>query len=1314
MAISAVIATQVESDLGYTRWSWVPFLHREILDNSQSIPYADIPTHLLPASEVQVASETATCSIIAPWGGFRDPFTQFLLSGGTSGTLIGALTGLTILDISLQQKTTARYGLGQEYIGPEFGYCVGALYKEKVYTLVEAKNLVNFNNLLNNVNIDNQFGSSKEQLIWRSKFERFYVNHGTISSFSNIKDKTDQYTILIDTKSETSAVDKTSTSDTIRLTRRVNGDSVNFSINEIRGVNGGLEVDIEPIETTKVDFDTNDYFRLSQSWLIQDPYLADGILREISEFSLPSGNQEFFRTDQNTFYSEGSVTGVYIRRRNLAVGDAVVVGSRDAIVTKAYETDSTEEVEPEEPPAEEPPAEEPPAEEPPAETEPNKQRIVKFVNVVYSDETTESNLSVDSVTPSNPIAMPTPNEDIVADFAYYWLFYPIGSGKDESEIYNNNDRYVVTRLTSDKGDTEFNEVLMEVANDDDYTELTDDENISYLRIEISRGGKSTRTNYHDDTLMGGFYLQENKFFEILGQDGGNIVDISFKDITHKIELDPVLKPDYVLPQEFAWKTVEWYMTDEGNVSNLRTRFFDGDITAQDLPNKKITVKVPYENTATLSKQGYYNLGTREGISFYDRFSSTYDHDITSNPRKLYSKYKGWYMYGVGDVFYEIKDITIDSKKVEGEDYEIIVEFTEEPTELKINTKAHALFDKTPIPRSGEFDGLHLVDVSEGVERQGSINTGVDVRICLDGFWLGPKFNVPVPRNTKINLCGGRYWGLGERAPDNNNAVVFMRSPEGVLGLSSCFHKTSNQDFVLFYDHQLKTLSIRRASSEFKEYPYKYEVAIGEPSEISLASVSSSSVTLDSEQDRTKALTLHIANNDDILLFSVKEDKNYYGTTITGTGDMLLNGFKKTDLSQDPANYIYNEEPVSPIYEYQVGKYSTDGVRHIPISVLTSDEKIIISNPKSSTSISRAQVEYINNNQVIDNAQLFDIYEIDDDEMMIFMGRRFNPFTVINKDDPVDKASHSTTEGTRWDDASGIFVIGSKNTGISWGSPISKFRDNDNQYGMLILESVDYCCSIYNPIPEEIVIFYVGRKDGHLYLGVFIVNLHYLPYKVFKCISGDEDDQDFLWRPPALNTSNYEKKVKDNYTYDSKKEDAGDELIIVASENDSINPQILVTGVTDFGAVSTYTLSDGRMVVFYDTSEGVKMIFSKGSGRNWYASSIILARLGKSGIYSGGLLFYITSDGVVSKVIPETLLTSAFEAIEGSTDSFIEVIQNKFDEQIVTILGTGSIPTQKLSVHNDDTGVFHVFYYDEDGRLGSSQGTSFGWETTNNF
>ena len=64
MPINVVVATNVADDLGWTRWTWLPFLYSSVLDTERSIAYSPAPDNLTPGSKFQVASETITCSLV--------------------------------------------------------------------------------------------------------------------------------------------------------------------------------------------------------------------------------------------------------------------------------------------------------------------------------------------------------------------------------------------------------------------------------------------------------------------------------------------------------------------------------------------------------------------------------------------------------------------------------------------------------------------------------------------------------------------------------------------------------------------------------------------------------------------------------------------------------------------------------------------------------------------------------------------------------------------------------------------------------------------------------------------------------------------------------------------------------------------------------------------------------------------------------------------------------------------------------------------------------------------------------------------------
>jgi len=905
----------------------------------------------------------------------------------------------------------------------------------------------------------------------------------------------------------------------------------------------------------------------------------------------------------------------------------------------------------------------------------------------------------------NPIDMPSPDTDMAVTESHYWEFYPITTGTSQSEIYSDNNRYVIVR-TVDEGTVSLEEVPMDTADKSDYNEFLLDEDTSYIKMEISQGGRSTRTNFHDDALVGSFVVQNNRYFEIIGQEGGHIIDVYINDITKTYVFNPDADPDYIIPQQKAWKAVEWYMSDS------RTQFLGGEINAINLSSKSIRIQVTGENIATTYGQGYFNMGSREFISFYDRFMNQYSHDINSNPRKLYSKYKGWYIHNSNGDSYPIERIGVQNR-TQGESYEAIIRFTEEPTNFNVGDTVYATFSRTPVERRTALNGIYSVDVSDIPPPPGDTN----VRICLDGYWLAPEFKVDIPSGTRLGLCGGRYWGLGDQAPDNDNAIIFMRTVEGIFGISSAYYYLSNEDLLLYYDYESKNVAIRRGTLGYTEYPKHYDISIGESAWVATASISkgtNSTIALDTGQDRVKLLEVEIPPGNDVLLFSLGSQGEYYGTTICGDGEMNLIGFERGGgVTQNKDLYTYDGNLVSPIYEYMTGRYSRTDSRRVMISAATGDGPIIISNPNVNVGplINSANIDYINNNQVIDNARLFDIFSISDEELMIFMGRGFRGFTVQNSVSTV-----SNSGATEWPEKNGVFVIGSKNGGYFWGNPqlSDKVETNkDNQYGLLILDNALYCCSIYDELSEKMYIFFVSYDNGSRYLGVFIVNILTLSYQNFACVPEDSR-QDFLWRPPAIENPTYNPNpVVDNFTFKFSDWFFEDKIIPIVSESTGV-AQFTVDNIEDFGVVSSKRLADGSIVVFYDSLDGVRMIFSRVSGEEWGSSEIIVAKDGEAAIYDGGLLFYITETGIQAKIVTETLLNEAMSATAGSDANFIELIQETFDTQITTPLNTGPVQKQKLTAHEDDTGVFRIFYYDDDGKICSSEGTNQTWMVSNNF
>jgi len=62
-----------------------------------------------------------------------DPFSAFALSGGISGTLNGALGGLSVVNSLQGLPSSGVWGWELANPGPQTGYCVNSLFKQQAY-----------------------------------------------------------------------------------------------------------------------------------------------------------------------------------------------------------------------------------------------------------------------------------------------------------------------------------------------------------------------------------------------------------------------------------------------------------------------------------------------------------------------------------------------------------------------------------------------------------------------------------------------------------------------------------------------------------------------------------------------------------------------------------------------------------------------------------------------------------------------------------------------------------------------------------------------------------------------------------------------------------------------------------------------------------------------------------------------------------------------------------------------------------------------------------------------------------------------------
>jgi hypothetical protein len=422
-----------------------------------------------------------------------------------------------------------------------------------------------------------------------------------------------------------------------------------------------------------------------------------------------------------------------------------------------------------------------------------------------------------------------------------------------------------------------------------------------------------------------------------------------------------------------------------------------------------------------------------------------------------------------------------------------------------------------------------------------------------------------------------------------------------------------------------------------------------------------------------------------------------------------------------------------------------------IGASTEEETLYVKNGNPGNII----VEYVDNNQTIENTGFFDIHRLFDGENILIYSQKVPPFNVVsvaNASSSVYKApefisetvsiseqisipnsssnassetitdplNNSPENGTQWNYSKGIFITGTSDQGILWGCPMVKklnFDNNDKyQWPLLILNGVEYQTSIYNKFSNSLCIFYKSFSIRKRYLGCMIVHMLNIPYQLDLCEPVSKTSSNFLWRTPVLGNDLSAWTDTENIpSIDSKKDAKYNDVFIRIIGVNGTDSQLISTS-DDWGFINSVIWVDGSYFLFYDDAEGVKLLFSRDQGLTWQQSKIIFARNSTSGLLiNDSQFFYITPYGIEGKVLGTEQFNNAMACVEGNSLSFIEEVQRLFDSPITVKLGSGQIRPQVISGYEDMSGVARIFYYDNDGLLSClMSGDYLRWFVAPNF
>lgn len=1230
----------LDAPTGWNRWIYA----KSVVNNIQ-IPDASFPYLYTPASGFWGKSILSHCLI--PWLNTLDAFSAFMLGGGTSSTIPGSVSGLSVVSQIFEISVHGQiFGIGRGAEPPQMGYCIGNKFKQHVYTRMDVQNDGLGRTITTNTSVD---------LLQNSRFKRAYVDHGSVVRFTNsasiISGATIEYLLTLDIDKTTPPPSLDLSGTTITIT---NSSSSSISV-DVLGIKNNWDF---IISAPPKEIHPDDYYKLSTVLCIEDPYLLSGFWvgsENTANPPVPSSGLDLYITSHNSPYEEGKFLGAYI-----------------------WQTDPT-----------------------PAE----------IANAASSNVSSQpvTGYSMDDASGST------------------WAFMGLGNSP-EYNIYPNDVRYREVKLDTPNDDGSIVENKTRLVSNASNYELLLNSEPDYIRVEIGTGGYRNRQNWYAPCLKGEYIKikADGTLHKILNHIEFNIIDVAYWDIKKQTPFDPKANQEYSITNQYAWFINEHY---DGRISRGdNTGIFKGQVITNTDNNKFVIQTLGDTFISTLKKNG---------LSFIDR----YEEDIILPPtmKKAFGVFDGWKLVAYNGKAYDIQLVDFSSASSQmSTPYPITVTLKENATDFKIGTNAYITFDKSydVFGNSSKESGYSLIlDVKAALQGKPGAFFVSDV-LCLDGEFFTNPYKLEISSNDRIGFTEGYLFGLEANgsAQSNFNQLMFFTVPRLSRGISSLFHYLREEDWIAYQDVVTGKITIRRGSLDFTEYPMKSMIVIGQPEKrISLGS--SNPVTLDTKYGmlRRLGITFSPTNSDIALLFGIGSADNTYGFYVSGDGIVNLGFLTRDDIPPGgiPSDTYKGEGfTVSPVYVYNPNYYQNVQTDIVDIGIKTQDGPIYI-NGGAATDV---WGEYISEKQTLSNLGYYDLVGLADGEKLFIYGCQPRGFKLGSNTGSITTSAiinNSRENSTMWSNQNAVMIVGTNDDSFLWGTPkVSRIDDanNINRYPLMVMNSVDYLACIYNPMAETLAIFCrcetKASGQNRTYLGCLIRPIDNLRHKSFYCEPYPLTNNSPLplrWESPLLPDDfiNNESKfwtdkgniINDGYSFDPKEDTSTQDIFVRVMG--SLATESQVSNANEFGVISTCILPNGIYVVLYDSELGIKALFSTSAGYNWSTTNIIYARLGRSAILLGDLLFYISSNGIEVK---HTNITDFYYAAAGIRDITVEIeLQRIIDAEPVTLIGSGTIELQRLSGYITPEGIAKIFFYDNSNLLKCMESKdSYTWTVANNF
>lgn len=475
---------------------WNPWVLEGAWNGVIKFPDTACPYLYFPSRSVWYRSlidATFTLPFISP---ITDPYSTFMMTGGGTGTLLGALAGLASLRDSF--SGTTRYVLSttldtNEMRGmPQTGYCMGRNVKQHAYFHFEygiVGSLI--------------FPTAESVAVMQnSKFRRIYVYQGMILSVNKTADG--EYDVALDFVSEIGgrAVPE---SDSFAEKMTIVGNGKSGSV-AIVGINPNWTLRVKASDSTDY-LVSGGFYTLSYPVCIDDPFMLSGDwLGTENDMYFKNGGAngsgfDVHLSSHNTFYEEGVFTGAYV----LKSGDDISpVPEGSSMVTSSgggtqwcffgFGNSVTK-----------------------SEVYPDEKRYIEVLTPVNKNSTVSASNTASSAEGQTTSTTTLPAN---VDISYYM------------------DRGEMDAATAEDVDA--------------WANLT-----GYVRLEINIGGNTKRHNWHASCLTNQYIKVAGSYYRILSQVTANIIDVAIVGVDGKsaLKLDGL---EFSIFNHFGWFISEHY------------------------------------------------------------------------------------------------------------------------------------------------------------------------------------------------------------------------------------------------------------------------------------------------------------------------------------------------------------------------------------------------------------------------------------------------------------------------------------------------------------------------------------------------------------------------------------------------------------------------------------------------------------------------------------------------------------------------------------------------------------------------------------